>query len=417
MNYTMFATALALIARKGQILFDRAYGMANWDWRKPNATNTKFRLGSVTKQFTAAAILLLEERGKLRTEDPVSTHIPDAPVTWSKVTIRHLLHHESGIPDITGLPNYRDFKRLPHSPESIRQRFSDLPLLFEPGTKHRYSNSGYILLGQIIEKLSGETYESFLKKNLFDPAGMKDSGCDLTTKTIPNRAQGYVPTTDAFAPAPHIDMTVPGAAGNLYSTTHDLLRWEQALLKGNLLKPASLAKMLAPLNGITPSDKGIGMALAIDDTYGRKQIYFGGGVEGFNSWLAFDPADETVLILLSNVNTPWLEDISGQLFTVLHGGKVTLIPERKEIQLNEEVLQKYTGAYAISPTMNLNFVVENGKPYIQADGQNRLPMYAESPTRFFLRIINAQAEFVPNSRGSYDLIWTQSAVPTRAPKK
>lgn len=406
-----------LIARKDKVLFDRAYGMASWDWRTPNTTSTKFRLGSVTKQFTAACVLLLEERGKLKLTDSILTHFPDGPKAWQGVTVRHLLNHESGIPNITGLPGYSDFERLRHSSEALRQRFSELPLLFEPGTKHRYSNSGYILLGQLIEKVAGEPYEIFLRKNVLEPAGMKETGCDSNTAIVPNRAVGYFAIKDGFAPATYIDMSVPFSAGNMYSTTRDLLRWERALFGGKILSPASFAKMTHPYKGVVPSATGIGMGLAIDETYGRKQIFFGGGIEGFNSWLAYDPADDTIVIALSNVTTPWLEDMSGQLAAVCRGEKVVLTLERKEVRLKEDILRRYVGAYVVSPTMNLNIGLESGNFYIQADGQGRLPLYAEAETRFFLKVLDAQAEFVPNSRGSWDLLWTQGGSTLRAPRK
>lgn len=174
-----------LVARDGQVLFSKGYGMANLEWDFHNSPSTKFRLGSITKQFTAASILLLEERGKLKTEDTVKKHMPDAPAAWDKVTIFHLLTHTSGIPSFTSFPDYGKLKSFSTSPEKLVAWFRDKPLEFAPGEKWNYSNSGYVLLGYLIEKISGQSYESFLKQNFFTPLGMKDTGYDSNSEIIP----------------------------------------------------------------------------------------------------------------------------------------------------------------------------------------------------------------------------------------
>src|ERR1700733_5463335 len=177
-----------LVARKSEILLSKGYGLANLEWNIPNSPSTKFRLGSVTKQFTAACILLLEERGKLKVEDPVKKHMPDAPPSWDKVTIYHLLTHTSGIPSFTGFPDYRSTEAAPTTPEKLVARFRDKPLEFQPGEKWNYSNSGYVLLGYLIEKVSGQKYAAFVQENIFTPLGMKDSGYDSNSAIILHRA-------------------------------------------------------------------------------------------------------------------------------------------------------------------------------------------------------------------------------------
>src|SRR5271170_7480261 len=182
-----------LVARGGDILFDRSYGDANLEWDIPNSPSTKFRLGSITKQFTAASILLLEERGKLSVNDPVKKYIPDAPAAWDKITIFNLLTHTSGIPNFTSFPDYRSQEPFDTTPEKLVARFRDKPLDFQPGEKFSYSNSGYVLLGYLVEKVSGESYSKFVQENIFGPLGMKDSGYDLNSAIIPHRAAGYTP--------------------------------------------------------------------------------------------------------------------------------------------------------------------------------------------------------------------------------
>ncbi len=235
-----------LVAQDGKVLLDKGYGFANLEWDIPNTPTTKFRLGSLTKQFTAASILLLEERGKLKIEDPVKKYMPDAPAAWDKITIFHLLTHTSGIPNFTGFPDYESTEAIPTTPEKLVARFRDKPLEFEPGTKWNYSNSGYVLLGYLLEKISGQKYSEFVQQNIFTPLGMKDSGYDSNSAVIARRAAGYSRSPNGPVNAGYVDMTIPFSAGALYSTTEDLLRWEQGLFGGKVLTAASLAKMTTP---------------------------------------------------------------------------------------------------------------------------------------------------------------------------
>ena len=208
-----------LVARGNEIILDKGYGFANLEWNIPNSPSTKFRLGSITKQFTAASILLLEERGKLRVDDPVKKYMPDAPPAWDKITIFNLLTHTSGIPNFTSFPDYASIEPFATTPAALVKQFRDKPLDFQPGEKMSYSNSGYVLLGYLIEKISGESYEKFVQDNIFTPLGMKDSGYDSNSAIIPHRAAGYSPGPDGPVNAGYVNMTVPLSAGGLYSTT------------------------------------------------------------------------------------------------------------------------------------------------------------------------------------------------------
>ncbi len=161
-----------LVAKGDQMIFSKSYGFANVEWQVPNSPESKFRLGSVTKQFTAACILMLEERGKLKIDDSIKKYMPDAPATWDKITFFHLLTHTSGIPSFTGFPDYASTEALATTPEKLVARFRDKPLEFQPGEKWNYSNSGYVLLGYLIEKISGEPYSQFVQENIFTPLGM-----------------------------------------------------------------------------------------------------------------------------------------------------------------------------------------------------------------------------------------------------
>lgn len=272
-----------LVAQNGKLLLNKGYGFANLEWNVPNSPESKFRLGSVTKQFTAACILMLEERGKLKIDDPVKKYMPDAPAAWDKVTIFHLLTHTSGIPSFTGFPDYASTEAIATTPEKSVARFRDKPLEFQPGEKWNYSNSGYVLLGYLIERISGESYSQFVQKNIFTPLGMKDSGYDSNSAIILHRASGYTPNEKGLINTGYIDMTIPLSAGGLYSTTLDLLKWEEGLFGGKLISVASLQKMTTPFK----NDYAFG--LGVRTVNGHKLIEHGGGIEGFNTDLATFP--------------------------------------------------------------------------------------------------------------------------------
>lgn len=237
-----------LVAEQGKVLFKKGYGDANKEWDIPNTPETKFRLGSITKQFTATIILQLAEQEKLRLDGKITDYLEDYPkATGDKITISHLLSHTSGIPGYTELPNFgKDLSRNPFTPKEFIKVFCDLPLQFEPGTKFTYSNSGYFLLGVIIEQLTSKPYAQVVDENIFRPLGMKNSGYDMPGPVIAKRAAGYQKQGSGFVNAAYLDMTVPYSAGSLYSTVEDLYVWDQALYGTKVLSERSKAAMFQP---------------------------------------------------------------------------------------------------------------------------------------------------------------------------
>ncbi|MDV3457890.1 serine hydrolase [Sphingomonas sp. HF-S4] len=382
-----------LVAREGQILLDRGFGSANLEWKIPNDGTTKFRLGSVSKQFTAAAILILQERGKLSLDAPVKTWLTDAPAAWDKVTIRHLLSHTAGIPNFTGFDDYEKTKTLPATLESLTARFRDKPLEFQPGEKFAYSNSGYILLTTIVEKASGQPYATFVADQLFKPLGMADSGYDNRATVLPRRASGYTPSPRGVVNTDYIDMTIPQGAGALYSTTHDLLKWTNGLFGGKLLKPTSLQAMTTPVK----DDYGLGLFIA--KTNGGTVINHGGGIEGFNTWLGYDPDRKLTVVVLGNLNGAAPNRLGNSLMTLARGETVTLATERQTIAVPIEKLREYEGVYELSPTFAFTMKVENGKLMTQATGQQALELFAEKPDQFFLKVVDAQVRFSRDAAG------------------
>ena len=250
-----------LVARDGKPIFRKSYGFADREWDIPNTPGTKFRLGSITKQFTATCIMQLVEAGKINVDDPISKYYADSPAAWSKVTIHHLLTHTSGMPSYTELPGFFQKQAMSdRTPEEIIKLTQDQPLQFEPGSKFRYDNTGYIILGYVIEKVSGEKYADYLQKHIFDPLGMHDTGYDMAKDIIPHRASGYLYADGKWINSPYLAMSLPYAAGSLYSTVDDLLIWDQALYANKPVSAASLLRrnlLIYGLGGIVAPFPGI----------------------------------------------------------------------------------------------------------------------------------------------------------------
>jgi CubicO group peptidase (beta-lactamase class C family) len=383
-----------LVARGPDVILSKGYGSANLEWDIPNTPATKFRLGSITKQFTAASILLLEERGKLKLDDPVKKYVPEAPAAWDTITIFNLLTHSSGIPNFTSLPDYSSLKLRDTPVAKTVMTVRDKPLDFVPGEKMSYSNSGYLVLGYVIEQVTGAGYEKFVTDNIFTPLGMKDSGYDSNTAVMLRRAAGYMPSATGPVNAGFIHMSIPHAAGGLYSTTEDLLRWEQGLFGGKLISASSLTKMTTPFKG----DYALGVM--VQTASGRKVVQHGGGIEGFNTFLAYYPDTRLTVAVLANINGQAPTQIAARLADLGHGGAVQLTSERKEVALPVATLSKYVGTYEVAPGVNMLIRLDGDHLTTQLTGQQQIPIFAESETKFFLKVVDAQVEFLTDPGGA-----------------
>ncbi|GJJ02201.1 hypothetical protein RugamoR64_27390 [Duganella rhizosphaerae] len=387
-----------LVAKGDQVLLDKGYGSANLEWNIPNSPSTKFRLGSVTKQFTAASVLLLQERGKLAVSDPVSKYLGGLPAAWSKVTIFQLLNHTSGIANFTSTKEYQAIEPFTKKPEESVALVRDKPLEFESGSRFSYSNTGYVLLGALIEKVSGQTYDAFVRQNIFEPLGMKDSGYDWNANVLPNRAAGYARGKNGMTNAGFINMSIPHAAGALYSTTGDLLRWQRGLYEGKLLSPASLEAMT------TPYHSGYGFGLGIQQKDGGKEVGHGGGIEGFATEVHYRMADKISVIVLSNVEGSELESLTAGLTATARGVTYVMPTERKDIALSAEQMAAIAGTYTMPDGRRLWLRTSNGGMTTQLQGQASLPIYAESADKLFLRKVDAQLELHRDAAGKVEAV-------------
>jgi len=306
-----------LIARNGKVLVRKGYGLANRELNVPNTPQMKFRIGSLSKQFTAMAIMILQERGKLSVQDSTCKYVPDCPRGWAEVTIHHLLTHTSGIPELLSFPDFQRTMALPSPVAQTVERFKNKPLDFKPGTKFKYSNSGYVLLGYIIELVSGQSYEAFLKENIFGPLKMSNSGSDHNDLVIQNRAAGYTKRDGDIINAPYIDMSIPTGGGSLYSTVEDLFLWDQGLYTEKLVTKKSLAAMF---KSYTTADWGDGAAYGWfigKDKSNHEYMGFLGGINGFAAQIMRYPNEKLLVVVLSNFSFAPVSDIESDLADIV----------------------------------------------------------------------------------------------------
>jgi CubicO group peptidase (beta-lactamase class C family) len=290
-------TGAVLVAQNGEVLLSQGYDLADRDKNLPNTPQTKYRLGSITKQFTAMAILMLQAQDKLNVQDPICRYIPECPMVWQDITIHHLLTHTSGIPNFTDFRDYQAMKATPSPLEQTMARFKDKPLNFQPGEHWSYSNSGYILLGYIIEQASGQSYETFLQEHIFEPLQMQNTGYDHNDGSL---ATGYTGSHGLWRQADYIDMTIPHAAGALYSTVEDLYRCDQALYTEEFVSQDLLHLMFTPHAEMPIANLSYGYGWAVGEMNNHQAVGHGGGIEGFATEIRRYIDDHVTIIILSN---------------------------------------------------------------------------------------------------------------------
>ncbi|HLZ61776.1 MAG TPA: serine hydrolase domain-containing protein [Ktedonosporobacter sp.] len=309
-----------LVAQNGAV-FKQGYGLADSDAHILNTSHTRFRIGSLTKQFTALAILLLQDQGKLHVQDLICIYISSCPQAWRPITIHQLLIHTSGIPSYTGLPNFVATMGQPVTVEQLIARFKNQPLLFPAGKEFRYSNSGYILLGFIIEKVTDMSYATFLQKNIFVPLHMHETSYDDNHPQLPGHATGYYHDN---AKAEFVDMSVPYAAGALASTVEDLYLWDQGLTHHQLLSQAAFNALFTPHISCAddcslPTDLGYGYGWYIAKEPAGQLNYHTGAIDGYISYNGFYPNRDVDIVVLSNLEATNVLKIGRDLASIVFG--------------------------------------------------------------------------------------------------
>jgi CubicO group peptidase (beta-lactamase class C family) len=389
-----------LVAQKGKILLSKGYGMANYEWNNRITPNTKFRIASVTKQFTAMAILQLQEKGLLSVSDTLNQFIPDYP-RGSEITLTHLLNHRSGIPNYTEIKDFGATEgRLSLTLEELIALFKDKPLNFTPGQKYEYSNSGYALLTYIIEKASGMPYEKYLQENIFQPLGMNHSGYDKNELIIKNRASGYTLESSGIRRnADYIDMSVPRGAGGLYSTIEDLYLWDRALYTNKLAPVSTLAATIGSLTK-DPVKNEHAYGWILDDWFSHTLMWHNGSINGFSSSINRYINDDLCIIILSNLGKASPESMCADIARIVFGMPYELPKKRTAITLDPALYDAYVGNYEETPELIWSITKANDHLFFQATGQPVFEIFPESETKFFYKTIDAQISFIKDTSGN-----------------
>lgn len=509
-----------LIAKEGNVVYEKAFGKAEIESNATLIPDNVLAIGSMTKQITAGAVLLLVNEGKINLSEDIKKYLPDYNTHGKTITVENLLTHTSGIPSFTEKKDFGSLMATSMSHEGIVNTFQNDELLFEPGTNFSYSNSAYYLLGLIIEKVSGMTYQEFVQKNIFDKLKMSQSYFGTKENNPPMRAVGYEPKDSVtFKIATYFDWSWPFSAGNILSTTGDLLLWNEALYGDELIPQSLIQKAFTPFILKDGKNTNYGYGWNVTQLENYTVITHGGAISGYLSDAIRIPQEKLYIVALSNNGgkspTGVIQNILLKLLNISEqkpkvisldknsldqyvgtyevtrdggrvltnygdekqyryitregdslflkrtgGGKLSFLPydkdrfmtnnsnrrfdfirdagnniialevydypinfgmndycnkvdvplptEKKEITLTSDVMKKYEGEYELQPGFNLKMYIEDGNLFVLPTGQSKAQLYPESETKFFLKIVDAQVEFVPDADGSVNkLIFTQ----------
>ncbi|HOY97622.1 MAG TPA: serine hydrolase [Catalimonadaceae bacterium] len=410
--------ATALVARKGQIIYHKAFGMANLEFNIPMQVDNIFRIGSITKQFTAIAILQLMEQGKLSLQDDITKFIPDYPTHGHTITIEHLLTHTSGIQSYTGMKDFEEKISLDLNPTQVIDFFKNQPMEFAPGTQWHYNNSGYFLLGYIIEKASGKSYPDYIETQFFKPLGMTNSLYGSDKKIIKNRAGAYDEDDSLGIVNAHVmSMTIPYAAGSIQSTVGDLFKWHQALHGGKLVKKETLEKAFKPVKLTDGTSHPYGYGFGFQNVQGSPTIEHGGGINGFLTHSMYLPKEDVFVAVFSNCMCHSPADVTAKMAALTIGKPY----EPKEIKVEPLVLQGYTGVYENSKGEQRYITVENNQLHSERQGSEKLKLKASAKDQFFFEARMNSLVFSRDASGAVDkvtlkgreddMVWTKTNKP------
>jgi len=375
-----------LIAKGDSVLYSKSFGWVNRELGVVNTDSTKFLIGSITKPFTALSVLILEEEGKLNLSDKLSKYFPNFPSADS-ISIEHLLTHTSGISDYKSLPDWKeDSKSDITTPLTTIDKMSSLPLLFPPGSKYRYSNVGYILLGLIIEQVSNQSFDSFVEEKILIPLELHNTGIINNKDIVSNIANGYSTTPKEISKAEYINYMQPFSSGNMFSTNHDLWKFTTAVMSSRLVS-------LEKTKQIFDSGKYYGYGWGIRDFEGIKAYGHYGGMNGFVGAITYIPDGEYFISFLTNDNNTPKIRITNDLVSIIQGEDTPLPLETKLIQLPLKTRQQITGDYLIQNGAILKVFEQDGKLYLQENGQAKHEMYPFDNNKFSLSLLEFNVVF------------------------
>lgn len=402
----------ALIHYQHKTFFEKSYGWQDAEKKIFNQDKSIYQIASLTKSFTALVIIKLSEEGKLSGKDPLSKFIPDYP-RGNEITVENLLNHTSGIYE--ALRN-KEYFRLIHTGEKIPKSretsfFKDEPLDFDPGTQFSYTNSGYILLGIIIEKITGLFYEEAVTKFILEPLKMNHSGFDYPALKSPDKTVPYSYISKTKQVKTEIwnpDLT--GSAGQIYSTAEDLYKYYTGLRDYKIVSKEAFKK------ATTPYLSGYGYGWFIDDLYGKKLINHGGNIEGATSYLAMLPEEDICIILLNNITSKKLEKAGNTILAVLLNQPYDLPKPKKEITLDPVIVKKYAGNYVLSKDETIHIIDKKGQLFIQNNTGQKVRMLAEKEDAFFLQDDDTEINFIIK-KGEKDVVMIKKGLFSKTAEK
>ena len=412
---------VVFVAHKDQIIYQSAIGVSQTGG-DPLTTDSIFRIASVTKQFTAVAILQLVEQGKLNLDDDINKHIPEFDTRGDLITIKMLLNHTSGIRNFTSLPDFNpQLEATDVSPDELMDFFNNIELAFKPGTRHSYSNSGYALLGIIIERVSNQTYAKYMQEHIFFKAGMKRAFAGGDHNDTTGFATGHHNARSGFKPTEYISLTWPFSAGCIETTAADLHTWTRALYAGKIISPESLQQ--AHTITTLPSGREIKYGYGWDtlQIQGHPSIEHGGGIAGFSSYTLYIPSKETFVTILCNTQPGDLQELAAKIAAIAIGQPYD---EMDEIKIDTAELQRFTGIYTDQRGNERHISIRNGRLFSQRIGGMGLFLIPHAPNRFMLKGTLIEIEFVPDDSNQVnelifrtrarDAIWTRNPKPSPA---
>jgi D-alanyl-D-alanine carboxypeptidase len=389
--------AAAIVVRHGEVLLRGGYGIADLEQAVPMRADHVFRIGSITKQFTGVAILLLAEEGRLSLDDPLTRFFPDYPTGDRTVTVEQLLGHTSGISVERGVSARPPPRRQDLTPAELIEMFREEPFDFEPGERWLYNNSGYILLGAIIEQLSGMSYGDFVRTRIFEPLGMGASSYADAARVTPNRIPGYSRRGDDWVNAEYLSMSHPYAAGSLLSSVDDLARWNAAIDRGLLLGEGWWQRAFTPvrLNDGRSTRYAAGWLRGRLGTY--ETIEHGGGINGFITHALRVPDAGLFVAILTNADRPLSDPsaISLRLADVVLGG----VLDEPAIAVDPARLQDYVGVYRISEDATRTITLEDGRLYSQRTGGTRMELRPTGEDVFLFAASGTRLRFERDAAG------------------
>lgn len=413
-NYNKYAPGCAvLVAKKGDVIFEKAYGTANLELNVSMKPEMVFRIGSITKEFTSVAILQLVEKGKIALTDSIQKIIKDFRFKGKTITIEHLLTHTSGIRGYEQLDaKIPNVMRVDFNPKIIVDSLNNLSLEFEPGTRYNYSNSNYYLLGYIIEQVSGKTYQQYLAEHILKPAGLTATFYDSPTQIIPNRASGYSFSDDKYWNADFISMSLVYSAGALVSSVSDLFKWHQALNNGTLLKKETFQKATTPYQLSSGNRSEYGFGFFIRNENGIQSIGHGGAIDGFRAVTIYYPEQDIYIALLCNSDRDNFMELFDNIRNPLLGNAFQ--SSYKDLKISDAILDSYIGTYKFmeDTTQSIKIYKQDGRLYGELSNGtgNNMALLAQSEMLFYLpdvRRIPTTIEFIKKYGKVTGLYWTQ----------